>query len=162
MRHASLLTITLLCLSFALTQVYAQQAIPAAGGEASGSGGSVSYSVGQTFFSFIFGPDGSLAEGVQQPYEISMTTGTEEAKGIDLIMSVFPNPAVDFLTLKIENHPLENLSYHLYDIKGRVLQNQEVTENLTSIDMSRLLPSSYFLKVMDKKKMIKTFKIIKN
>jgi hypothetical protein len=45
---------------------------PQAGGEATGSGGSVSYSVGQVVYTTNTGINGSVAQGVQQPYEFQM------------------------------------------------------------------------------------------
>ena len=61
----------------------AQEAIPAAGSNAIGSGGSVSYSVGQVVYTINTGTNGSVAEGVQQPYEISVVVGIEQAKDIN-------------------------------------------------------------------------------
>ena len=73
------------------TAVQAQTAISAAGGDATGTGGSVSYSVGQLTYITNTGTNGSVSEGVQQPYEI-LTIGMDEAKGISLAYSVHPNP----------------------------------------------------------------------
>ena len=44
----------------------AQDAIPATGGDATGSGGSASYTVGQIGYTTNTGTNGSVAEGVQQ------------------------------------------------------------------------------------------------
>jgi len=44
----------------------------------------------------------AVAQGVQQPCEISIGTGIEEVEGITLQCSVYPNPATDILMLKIE------------------------------------------------------------
>ncbi len=59
---------------FSMSISSAQEVIPASGGNATGSGGSVSYSAGQVFYSIITGETGSVAEGVRQPYEISVVT----------------------------------------------------------------------------------------
>jgi hypothetical protein len=63
-----LLQLTLLLLGFVLT-AQAQQATTAAGGNATGSGGSVAYSVGQIVYTTHTGTTGSVAQGVQQTYE---------------------------------------------------------------------------------------------
>jgi hypothetical protein len=52
----------------------AQENVNASGSNASGSGGSASYSVGQVFYQIHSGSNGSVVEGVQQPYEISVIT----------------------------------------------------------------------------------------
>ena len=71
-----LLSVTIVLFTTGLTVATAQESVSASGGEASGSGGSVSYSVGQLFYRIHTGTTGSVAEGVQQPYEISVITAT--------------------------------------------------------------------------------------
>ena len=51
-------------LGFCLAIVQGQQTIPATGGNASGSGGSVSYSVGQILYSTFSGTNGTVVQGV--------------------------------------------------------------------------------------------------
>jgi len=141
--------------------IQAQNAIPASGGNASGSGGTASYTVGQVVYTTNTGTTGSAAQGVQQPFEISVITAIEQAEYITLVCSVYPNPASDIITLKVENYDNENLSYRLYDINGIMLENKKITGNEIIILMGDLSPSVYFLKVIDNQKEIKTFKIIK-
>lgn len=144
-----------------LTPVNAQEAIVTSGDDAAGSGGTVSYSVGQVVFQTYTGTNGSTVEGAQQPYEISVVTGIQEVKGINLKVLAYPNPAADYLILQVKDIELSNLSYQLYDIRGKLLQNEKITGNVTSIVMSNLASTTYFLKVTNGKKEIETFKIIK-
>ena len=65
--RTSLLITVLLAFTFSLSTSLAQEIIPASGGNAEGVGGSVSYSVGQVFYSIHAADVGSVAEGVQQP-----------------------------------------------------------------------------------------------
>ena len=143
----------LVTFAFSLSTATAQTSVNATGGDASGSAGSASYSVGQVVYSTHTGTSGSVAEGVQQPYEISVVTGIEEAKGINLSVSAYPNPTTDYLTLSIDNsvktnHDLSQLSYQLYDMNGKLLQSENITGNQTSIVMSNLVPATYFVKVV--------------
>jgi hypothetical protein len=158
------ITITLIsfCILGLLAPLQAQNTIPATGGNASGIGGSISYTVGQVVYTSNTGTTGSVTQGVQQPYEISVITGLEESKGIDLNCIAYPNPTIDFLTLKVGNCDKENLSYKLFDINGILLQNKKIAGNETTIDLSNLVSATYFLIVTDNNKEIKTFKIIKN
>jgi hypothetical protein len=162
MRHKRLKLSALFLLGLGSTGLQAQETIPATGGNALGSGGSMSYSVGQVVYTTNTGTNGSVAQGVQQPYEISIVIGIEEAKGIKLTISAFPNPTTDFLTLKVENYDKENLSYQLFDMQGKFLENKKITDNQTSIVISNLVPATYFVKVTEGNKEVKTFKIIKN
>jgi hypothetical protein len=143
-------------------KVQAQNVIPVSGGNATGSGGSVSYSIGQVAYSTNSGSNGSVAQGVQQPFEILVVTSIEKAKGISLEIVLYPNPATDFIMLKLENCEIEDLRYQLFDINGNLLLSNKVEGNETNIAMSNLVSATYFLKVTDNKKVIKTFKIIKN
>lgn len=139
-----------------------QEAKLTTGGVASGSGGSASYSVGQVVYTTNQGTTGSVAQGVQQPYEISVITGIEEANGINLLVSAYPNPATDYVKLKVENYKIEKLNFKLYDWNGKLLESKKVESNETGIDLSKLSPASYILKVIEGNKEIKIFKIIKN
>jgi len=144
------------------SSLIAQETVSSAGGNATGSG-TVSYTVGQIVYTTITdGSNGSVAQGVQQPYEISVVTALEDANGISLEIMVYPNPATDFIKLRIENYEVENLSYQLYDINGNLLQNSKIFSDETTISMQSLLPATYFLKITDNNRVVKTFKIIKN
>ncbi len=162
MRHKRLKLSAVLLLGLGLTGLQAQTSVNATDGDVSGSGGSVSYSVGQVVYTTHTGTSGSVAEGVQQPYEISVVTGLEETKGINLSVSAYPNPTTDYLTLEVKDVELLNLHFQLYDMNGKLLQNEKITGNQTSIVMSNLLPATYFVKVIQGNKEVKTFKIIKN
>ena len=162
MKHKRLKLSALLFLGLGLTGLQAQTSVNATGGDALGSGGSASYSVGQVVYTTNTGTNGSVAQGVQQPYEISVVTGLEEAKGINLSVSAYPNPTTDYLTLEVKDVELLNLHFQMYDMNGKLLQNEKITGNQTSIVMSNLVPATYFVKVIQGNKEFKTFKIIKN
>ena len=73
--------IMFLCSIF-IASLQAQETIPATGGNASGSGGSVSYTIGQITYRTISGTNGAVTQGIQQPYEISVVTAVENTEGI--------------------------------------------------------------------------------
>jgi len=152
----------LLLLSGLCTAIHAQSTIPATGGNATGSGGSVSYTIGQILYSTFTGTTGTSAQGVQQPYEISVVTSLKEAKDINLICSVYPNPTDNFLTLKVGDYENANFSYWLYGVSGNLIETKKVLSNETQISLGNQVSGSYFLKITSGNKEIKTFKIIKN
>jgi hypothetical protein len=152
-------------LTIGLTELYAQEAVPASGGNASGSGGTVSYTLGQVVYTTNIGANGSTAQGVQQPYEISIVTGLEPANGITLQLSAYPNPTIDDLNLKIDASASLNwqsLSCQLLDANGKSLEYFNITDVITLIKMSGLPMATYYLKITENNTIIKTFKIIKN
>lgn len=145
-----------------ITGLTAQEVIPAAGGVGSGSGGTISYSVGQLFFSTFSGETGTVVEGVQQPYEISIVTAIDEIIGIQFVSSVFPNPTADILTLRIAEFDNMMLSYHLLDTNGRLLENGQITGPETRLNMVKFPSGIYFLKVLKGRTELITYKILKN
>lgn len=161
MRHNRLKLSTVILLGLGLPGLQAQEGVNTTGGNASGSGGSISYSVGQVLYQ-THGTYGSVAEGVQQPYEISVVTEIEDARGINFSVTAYPNPTADYLTLVVKDFKLSKLTFQLYDMHGKLLQNKKITRNQTSIFMSGLVPATYFVKVMQNNKEVKTFKVIKN
>jgi len=151
----------LLAFSLSLSTVSAQVAFLGAGGTASGNGGKVSYSIGLIFYRPATGTGGSVNEGIQLPYEIYNASGIEEGNGITLQCMALPNPVTDNLTLKIENFKPGNLSYRLYDLNGKILENRKIQNNESTICMGNLVSSAYFLNIFLDNREIKTFKIIK-
>ncbi len=148
----------LLLLSFTMN---GQESINASGQNAVGTGGLVSYSVGQIVYTTNSGTNGTVAQGVQQPYEISVVLGIENPE-INLLMTVSPNPTTDFVTLKIDHYEFESLTYQLYDLNGKQFLTGQTTTTETPISTGHLPSAIYFLKITDKNKTIKTFKILKN
>jgi len=144
------------------TVLYAQESVNSSGGDAIGSGGSSSYSIGQLLYNTNTGSNGSEAQGVQQPYEITVVTGLEEAKDINLVFVAYPNPTSDHLTLEVKERELTNLRYQLFDVNGKLLQSGLISGNQTDIVMANFLPAIYFVKILQGNKELKTFKIIKN
>lgn len=146
---------------FCLGGIQAQEAILASGGNATGSGGTSSYSVGQMVYTTNIGSNGSMAQGVQQPFEISAVLGIDDLLGINLSLAAYPNPTTDFLNLTITDMDYKNLSYQLYDLNGRLLAHKKLKNNNSEITMKQLPSAVYYLKIMDNLKPVKIFKIIK-
>ena len=144
-----------------LSSTQAQQATTAAGGDALSTGGSVAYSVGQIDYITIIGNDGSVAQGVQQPYEFYIVAGVENDL-VHLVVDAYPNPISDFLQLHIEYDNWQDVIFQLVDIEGSIIESRKITSATETIDMSLLSSDIYFLKVSCQGKELKTFKVIKN
>lgn len=144
-----------------LGELWAQESSTATGGDATGSGGTVAYSVGQVVFSANTDASGTVSQGVQQTYE-TFTLGIKETE-LNISLSVFPNPTVNNLTLQISDYNNQKLSYQLYDMLGKLLNSGQVTTEQTQINTSNLPSATYFINVLNhKNKKVQAFKIIKN
>lgn len=157
-----IILIILLCWMISLTNLHAQEVTNTSGGNAIGSGGSVSFSVGQVVYNINTGTNASVAQGVQQPYEISIINGIKGASGINLNCAVYPNPTNDFIKLIIVNYKIEGLTYQLFDISGKQMSKNKIENTETNIFMKNYVPATYLLKIFKGSKELKTFKIIKN
>jgi len=154
-------TILLVCLLFATISTYSQETIPASGGDATGSGGTSSYSVGQLVYTTNTSSNGSVTQGVQQSIEL-FNLSNPELTVLTLTAVTYPNPTTDYVVLALTNSTLTDLSYALYDLQGRLVHKGKVNEDTTQIPMQHLESAVYLLKVNQNNQELKSFKIIKN
>ena len=138
--------LSVLLLSISIT-VQAQQATTASGGDASGSGGTVAFSVGQVVYTANTNASGTVSQGVQQAFEI-FTLSIKETE-LNISLKAFPNPTLNNLTLQISDYKNEKLSYQLYDIQGRLLNNGQIVAQQTNIEMTSLPTAIYFINVVN-------------
>jgi hypothetical protein len=157
---SKILFIMFLC-NLYITSLEGQETIPATGGNASGSGGSVCYTVGQILCSSILGTNGSIIQGIQQPYEISIVTSIEGTKEVILEYSVYPNPTRGLVKLIIKPFDHDNWRFRLYDLNSILLQDKKIENIETEISLENLSASLYFLKVLNNNMEVKVFKIVK-
>lgn len=160
MKKNKIITLGFGLFSLGPISLYSQSNTVSAGGQATGAGGSISYSIGQINYNTTTAGGISISEGLQSPYEISIVTGIEESN-INLSASVYPNPSTDFLILNIDNNKLENFTYELIDLQGKLVISKKIEKNQTSISIVELTNAIYFINVLNNNKQIKQFKIIK-
>lgn len=153
---------TFLVLLFCITTGKAQYAITSGGKSTDNSSGKISYTVGQLAFETTKNSQGSISAGVQQPFEISTFLSNPDFSELNINLVAYPNPTLDNLTLKIENIDTKDFYYQIIDINGRLLIETKLIENETIIQMGNFIKATYFLKITQDNKQVKTFKIIKN
>ncbi len=162
MKQQTVLIVFLLCLAGA---TFAQSAIVPVGGDAQSNSGSVSYTVGQIAVQTPANGDGSVsvAEGVQQPYEIQ-AVGVDNYPQIALNAVVYPNPTDNLAHLQLNGFeiPANGLRAILYDGSGKQLTSIPVTEDLTAFQIGHYATGTYYLEMRDGKRVLKTFKIVRS
>jgi hypothetical protein len=138
--------------------------INTSGNNATGSSGTVAYSIGQVFYTYIGQSVYNVAQGIQHE-EIAKETlaTTENSIEPKTEIFIFPNPTTDFVTINMEGLEFENglRSYQLYDIQGKLLKQNTITQTETQINLNNLISSIYILQVYVNNKVLKTFKILK-
>ncbi|MEO6684342.1 MAG: T9SS type A sorting domain-containing protein [Dyadobacter sp.] len=250
-RHSFFAFSLFLLLTICFQSSYAQKASVSSGGDATGSGGSVSYSIGQVFYNTNSAAGGVVRQGVQQTvnnsplpvtlvsFEVSPITvensqqilihwettsetnndfftiersangktfaelsrvnvlGNSNALKKYSITDPLPNKGISYYRLKqtdldgtfsyskIRSVRIDNLSntiaypnpvigylhvtaiksetrsYKIFDLDGRLVEENKLAEGESKINMSRLSPATYVVQIVGKSE-IKQFKIIKN
>ena len=155
MRYIMLLS--LFCSSLSL---FSQLSICNGGGNAIGSGGSVSFTIGQIAWNMFSGTSGSVVQGVQQPFEISVINSIDD-ENITLNHVVYPNPTTGNITLNINNEEYSHYKYYLFSLTGIILQHEKIKAVSTEIHLEEYPPSTYFLRIINGDSEIKLFKIVK-
>lgn len=124
-------------------------AVPATGGDLSGSGGSINYTIGQVVYTtnYVAGT-GSVAQCVQQAYDISVIFNYE---GIDA--GVYPNPTTNYVIVKINNFDItdpnyQGLHYYLYNLNGKPLEDGAILGGETTLPMAQYPCATYILNIL--------------
>jgi len=155
MKHTYIFAALLFC-----SNAYGQSNTVSSGGDASGAGGSVSYSVGQIDYITATGSGGNATQGVQQPYEIFV--GYEDLT-IDLQANLFPNPAALSVQLNFGNwSDFESPRFEMTDDRGRLLYAAKIVSSETSISLADLPNAPYFVRLIANETLVKNFKLVKN
>ena len=139
---------------------YSQEIVPSTGGDATGTGGTSSFTVGQVFYTSNTSSTGSVSQGIQQAFEIQ-TLSNPGLLTVQLTAVTYPNPTTDYVVLKITDTALENLKYTLFDLNGKTIASKKITTTSTQIIMKNSSIGIYLLKLTKKNQPLKTFKIIK-
>jgi hypothetical protein len=137
----------------------AQNNTVSAGGDAEGSNGSVSFTVGQVVYTSAEGVNGSINQGVQQPYDIDIITGIEHE---EIELTLYPNPTLGQFNLSIADSRTSEYSIQLFDAAGRLLLSKKQLIELNSISLESYATGTYMLSVFKKDELVKSFRIIRN
>jgi Secretion system C-terminal sorting domain len=152
-------TIASIGFAFLSVMMQAQTALLAGGGTTQGSSGSVSYSIGQVSYSESSVPEGSIQEGVQQPYEIAQVSLHPSMSDIEI--GVFPNPAHNQLTIRIPSFQT-GFQASLFDSSGSLIQLVNLNSSTTSIEVGTWSQGTYFIELSDSIGRHARYKLVKN
>ena len=153
----------LIALAFVLcagmTQTYAQESVNASGGDASGSDGSVAYSIGQVFVNSVSGNNGIIAQGIQQAYGFFQVgvDDLEEAKGINL----YPNPVGNTLYVEMDMMKPGLWVAQVFNMEGKEIMSTFLASSLSNLSANQMAAGNYILRIQKNNKNVKSYKIIK-
>lgn len=148
--------ILLFCSCSVLALGQYQDVISAAGNSFKNSTGSIIFTIGESIPA-LNGDNVLIAHGFEQ--SLKPVVGFNDHIYSDNAIKVYPNPAGDFVILKVEK--LQDLEYRLFDLNGRLLLLGKIVNTESELDLSRLTPSLYILKLYRGKDETAIYKIIK-
>jgi hypothetical protein len=137
---------------------FAQQNTVAAGANASSAEGSISYSIGQIDFSNVSSSNGSVNQGVQQPFEFFVSSVLEF--GNENSFSIFPNPTSEILNIS-QSFFSEKIEMRLLDMSGRIVLSDQLNAPQHQIDLRTLSQGVYNLTLIKNNQILTSFKVIK-
>jgi plastocyanin len=105
---------------------------------------------------YVCSPHASL--GMKGIIIVNTATGINENQS-RINISVYPNPACDFITVKT-NFDLSGSPYFITDQAGRQVLSGKLNSEVTFIKISQFKKGIYLLQVAEQKK--RSFKVIKN
>ena len=137
------------------------QVISSAGGVAENSNGSISWTLGETVAGTLEGSDGIIDQGFQQS-NLEVTTAVEGPDDLDIQTAAYPNPVQNQLTVEVQNQ--ENLALHfqLFDLNGKLLQEEPVEASKFTLNLSEHPAGQYILQIRSDQELIKSFNIVKH
>jgi hypothetical protein len=140
----------------------AQFSFSAIGGNIAQSNGEISFTVGQSFFSYHSSESLTVSEGVQQPFEIFKVSGNSDA-GINVNCRVFPNPIQGEMVLEYDAVYGKDKITHavLSTIRGIIITKFSVCYGQTTVCTTNLPEGLYLLQVYQSNRLVKTFKVVK-
>lgn len=108
------------------------------------------------------GSDMAAIDAINFPCLGKTSTSVEEHVATDI--AVVPNPTTGFVTLQLPADLVEsNLQCQIFDLTGRLLMQQEIYTDRSTVSMEGLTAGMYLLKILDtyNKNVLETIKVIK-
>lgn len=153
---------------FAIFSISAQEIVSTQGESYSNANGSIDFTIGEVIINT--GTDGTndLTQGFHQTNWNFLDV---EDLAPDIKATIFPNPTQDVLNIKTST--FENVNYTLYDAHGKLVLQNMLSAELTSIQVYQLAPGAYSLEIIfegenngtlsaSKVSNRKTFKLVKS
>jgi hypothetical protein len=146
----------ILCL---FSKTKAQEIVASSGSHFANSEKQISWTLGEPVVTTLSNESLQLTQGFHQSKLI--VTALDETSKLKFDITAFPNPASDYLNVKIENVAQQKFHYVLYSMDGRIVSRKQIESSISEIPMYNYVAATYLLKIFDDDNALKTFKIIK-
>ncbi len=160
MKKNLLFTSLIFLVKFSIAQSLSPLIISTSGTSFTNSSSQLDWTIGEPVTAALSNSNNLLSQGFHQPN--LLTTAINDVPA-DYSVTLFPNPAVDFVTLQIQNLLNEVLIIDLYTIEGKLLKSQQINSSThLQIDMTAYNSGTYLLSIKNNASKSKSFQIIKS
>ncbi len=164
MRNLSVLTMLFVVLTVHAQSIESQLISPS-GGNFEGQGGSGNFAMGEVLVQTLQADDNVfLTQGFVQP-EIAKQTDVEASLLTENKISIYPNPAINHLNVKLKEIDAKEINIRIIDITGklRIEKEFELKEsgNEIQLEIKELSKGIYFISVLEEEKLLKRTKFYK-
>jgi hypothetical protein len=139
--------------------LYSQEILSTSGDEFTTSSMQLSWTLGETMIETYSQSSIVLTQGFHQG--ILNVSVIEESNLNGMSISAFPNPASDWLNIKVDLNNSTNLTAYLYSAEGKLVKVISLNDGLNLISLADYSKSTYYLNVLSENKVVKSFKIVK-
>lgn len=149
-------TILLTVQLFFVIVAFSQEVISTQGGTFSSANASMDYTIGEVVIDTDTDGNNDLTQGFHQTNWVFL--GVEDHVET-YEATIYPNPTSDIL--KLESDSYEGVVYRLFDANGKLILTNQLTNEVTSIQVNHLAAGNYSLVLMKNNNLLKTFKLSK-
>lgn len=158
MKNSKILFISLLAMY--VYSARGQQVTSSSGSYFTSGNIQMSWTIGEPVIETCMVGNSCITQGMHQSNLIVSAIG--QLSGLNLEIMAYPNPASEFVQLKVKSSKEEDLMYQLYEANGELLYSGVLEGNQAVIPMQSYAHATYLLKVVSGNSVFKTFKIVKN
>ncbi len=119
---------------------------------------SLSWTLGEPVTETLASTSFILTQGFQQS-KLTLVGIKDLNNQDDYEISLYPNPAQNFINIKTSK--FEHLNYSISDINGKLLKEVNAVSEQTELSVNELPASIYIIEIRDNKKLVRTYKLIK-
>jgi hypothetical protein len=160
MNYKILIICSLLLLSIHL-HISAQTGFSTCGGNVSTDEHTISFSMGQVFYLSAFSTSNYYSQGLQHSNLVSLPNGIDNLTENNSLISIYPNPVVNELHLKLKNVEMTGMNVKLYNSLGKMVMQTSFKTSEQILKMDNYASGIYMLVLSDNQIIRGFYKFIK-